>query len=166
MTIAAPTIIAAEGVQQRQLFFEEEALAHKRAINREGIFLLGPRVQSLEGVLQARYQVAQALGTNAGTAALELACEGLKERLVRDRLAYGQRANYWQIMLPGKNGKRASSILSIGEGLMTVDKAPIFIGVALAWFLVTVMVANAARITEQLFTLRASAGSISVERAV
>jgi len=107
MTIAAPTIISAEGIQQRQLFLEEESLALKRAVNSEGIFLLGPRVQNLEGFLQARYQVAQALGTNAGTSALELACEGLKERLVRDRFAYRQRSNYWHIMLPGKNGKRA-----------------------------------------------------------
>lgn len=75
---------------------------------------------------------------------------------------------------------RVSLVLSTGEGLMaavcapvvgllidhmTVDKALIFMGVALAWFLVTVMVANAARITEQLFALPADVRSISVERA-
>jgi len=107
MVITISTSISAEGIQQRQLFLEEESIALKRAINREGIFLMGPRVQSLERFLQARYQVTQVLGTNAGTAALELACEGLKERLVRDKLAYRQPSNYWQIRLPGKNGKRA-----------------------------------------------------------
>ena len=75
---------------------------------------------------------------------------------------------------------RVSLVLSTGEGLMaavcapivgllidhmTVDKALIFIGVALAWFLVTVMVANAARITEQLFALPVDVCSSSVERA-
>lgn len=107
MVIATSTSISAEGIQQRQLFLEEESVTLKRAINREGIFLMGPRVQSLERFLQARYQVTQVLGTNAGTAALELACEGLKERLVRDKLAYRPPFNYWHIRLPGKNGKRA-----------------------------------------------------------
>ena len=75
---------------------------------------------------------------------------------------------------------RANSLLSTGEGLMTavcapvagllidhmtVDKALIFIEVALAWFLVTVMVANASRITEQLFALPVDVRTISAERA-
>src|SRR5260370_20239837 len=93
MVIATSTSISAEGIQQRQLFLEEESVALKRAINREGIFLMGPRVQSLERFLQARYQVTQVLGTNAGTAALELACEGLKERLVLDKPPHKQTSN-------------------------------------------------------------------------
>jgi hypothetical protein len=61
---------------------------------------------------------------------------------------------------------RVNLVLSTGEGLMTAVGAPvvgmlidymtadrtlIFIGLVLAWFLVAVMVANPARVTDQLF---------------
>lgn len=123
MVIGAPPVISAEGIKPRQLFLEEEAIALKREINREGVFLMGPRVRSLEEYLQQRYQVAQVLGTNAGTAALELACEGLKERLVRDKLAYRQRGRYWNVMLAGKNGRRAQRPLLITTPLSYVATA-------------------------------------------
>jgi len=110
MTIAAPTIISAEGIQQRQLFLEEESLALKRAVNREGIFLLGPRVQNLEGFLQARYQVAQALGTNAGTSALELACEGLKEHSSETGSPTGSDQTTGTSCCPGKTGNGPSAL--------------------------------------------------------
>ncbi len=73
---------------------------------------------------------------------------------------------------------RASSILSTGEGLMTavcapvvgllidhmtVDRTLIFIGLVLAWFLVTVLVANAARISDQLFA-RPATSAVTVHR--
>src|SRR5260370_9019064 len=107
MVITTPTIISAEGIKPRQLFLEEESIALKRAINREGIFLMGPRVQSLERFLQARYQVTQVLGTNAGTAALELACEGLKERLPPDKLASRQPSNHWHSRRPGEKREQS-----------------------------------------------------------
>jgi phosphoglycerate dehydrogenase-like enzyme len=73
---------------------------------------------------------------------------------------------------------RFSLVLSTGEGLMTaicapvvgllidrvtVDRTLIFIGLVLAWFLVTVLVANAARISDQLFA-RPATSAVTVHQ--
>ncbi len=71
-----------------------------------------------------------------------------------------------------------SLVLSTGEGLMTavyapvvgllidhttVDRTLIFIGLVLAWFLVAVMIANPARVTDQLFA-RPTTIAVNVHR--
>jgi hypothetical protein len=75
---------------------------------------------------------------------------------------------------------RVNLVLSTWEGLMTAVCAPavgllidhmtggralIFMGLTLAWFLVAVLVANPARISDQLFAGPAEVRSISVEMA-
>jgi hypothetical protein len=75
---------------------------------------------------------------------------------------------------------RVNLVLNTWEGLMTAVCAPavgllidhmtggrtlIFMGLALAWFLVAVLVANPARIADQLFARPVDGRSMSVERA-
>ena len=72
-------------------------------------------------------------------------------------------------------------VLSTGEGLMTAACAPavgllidhiaggrtlIFIGLALAWFLAAVLVANPARIAGQLFAAPATARVTLIDKTV
>jgi hypothetical protein len=76
---------------------------------------------------------------------------------------------------------RVNLVLSTGEGLMTAACAPavgllidhiaggrtlIFIGLALAWFLAAVLVANPARIADQLFAAPATARATLIDKTV
>jgi hypothetical protein len=56
-------------------------------------------------------------------------------------------------MLSGNfTGSGGTSLGNPTKGDMTVDRTLIFIGLVLAWFLVTVVVANAARISDSLLS--------------
>lgn len=67
-------------------------------------------------------------------------------------------------MLSGNfTGSGGTSLGNPTKGDMTVDRTLIFIGLVLAWFLVTVVVANAARISDQLFA-RPATSAVTVHR--
>jgi len=102
------------------------------------------------------------------------------EVLAQRHLAFGRgrvmRSGYLAYEQAIEN--RVNLVLSTGEGLMTVICAPalgllidhmtggrtlIFMGLALAWFLVAVLVANPARISDQLFAQPATARSTFID---
>ncbi len=136
--------------------------------------------------LQGPWWLALSLGTYALAAAawgvlLPRLRPGIATEVFAQRhLAFGRRRVMRSGYLAYEQAleNRVSLVLSTGEGLMTavcapvvgllidrmtVDRTLIFMGLVLAWFLVTVLVGNAARISDQLFA-RPATSAVTVHR--